>query len=134
MLERGTHHGEKRRVEFGVFNASMIEKLRADGILSMVGGGYAVDEHTDIYRIKHKDLDIFATVQDVPAILQAARAIGHTTEVVFPHWLAKIYDHGQTNKYIDVICATGNGLVQIDSTWYDRAPTATIGGQEVRIL
>src|SRR5262249_24440852 len=79
--------------------------LRDANIPFLVGGSYALEAYTEIDR-PTKDLDVFVQPSDCPAALAVLARAGYATEVVFPHWLAKVYSD---DDYLDVIFGSGNG-------------------------
>ena len=90
----------------------------------MIGGAYAMGYYTDLVR-DTKDLDLMLRPQDVSPALQACRDAGYEAELVFTHWLAKIWS---ANYFIDVIYRAGNGLGEVDDGWFSTAPAAEILG------
>jgi len=90
----------------------------------LIGGAYAMGYYTDLVR-DTKDLDLMLRPQDVSPALQACRDAGYEAELVFTHWLAKIWS---ANYFIDVIYRAGNGLGEVDDGWFSTAPAAEILG------
>jgi hypothetical protein len=56
--------------------------------------------------------------------------LGYRVELTFPHWLGKIY---MGRSYVDVIFSSGNGLVIVDTTWFEHAIEDLVLGQRVKI-
>lgn len=131
MSERYSTRSPEAQAQFETFGASVIDVLYAQGIPVMIGGGYAVDAYSGQRRKTHKDIDLFCPAESLTPALRTAESLGHTTEILYPHWLSKIYQSGNEAVYMDVIHATGNGLIQIDSPWLDRAKPAVIAGRQV---
>ncbi|MDQ6859933.1 MAG: nucleotidyltransferase family protein [Verrucomicrobiota bacterium] len=99
------------------FYCRAIETLREAKIPFMVGGAYAFGVYTGIHR-HTKDLDFFIRPVDVERTLQCFGRDGYTTEVTFPHWLAKVH---RGEDFLDLIFRAGNGLCEVDDSWFDRA-------------
>jgi hypothetical protein len=94
-----------------------------------VGGTYAYAHYTGIAR-PTKDLDLFVLRDQRDQVLDVLSAIGWTTEIAFPHWLAKAH-HGSHS--IDVIHGAGNGVAMVDEEWFARAPAASVLGVPTRL-
>ena len=67
----------------------------------VVSGAFALQVHTGIWRAT-KDLDLFLTPEDVPAVIRCLRKNGFRCEVKDPVWLHKAHRHG---FFIDLIPA-----------------------------
>ena len=111
------------------FFRTILEQFAQSGIPFLVGGGYAMKRHTGLKR-PARDLDLFVLPGDVERVLQHFAALGYRVELTFPHWLGKIY---MGRAYVDVIFSSGNGLVTVDSDWFDHAEEADALGQSVRV-
>jgi hypothetical protein len=91
----------------------------------LIGGGYAFEYFTGIHRRTTKDLDLFIRRRDVPGFLRAMEAGGFRTQLMFPHWLAKIH---VGEDWIDLIWSSGNGVAVVDDRWFEwSVPTALLG-------
>ena len=106
-----------------------MELLQNSDIPFLVGGAYAFGVYTGIQR-DTKDFDLFVQSKDVDRALEALRAGGYATEKTYPHWLAKA-KCGE--DVIDFIFAAGNGLCQVDSSWFQRACDGELLGMPVRL-
>jgi hypothetical protein len=95
----------------------------------LVGGAYAVEHYTGIFR-DTKDLDVFVHPRDSEAALEALAATGYRTELTFPHWLGKAFSG---DEVIDVIFSSGNGLAEVDVAWFRHAADGTVLGVSVRL-
>lgn len=111
------------------FYQGVLEALNDSGVDYMVGGAYAYHCYTGIRR-DTKDLDIFIHRRDFDRVGEVLKPLGHVTELTYPHWLGKIRDNGHL---IDLIFNSGNGIAEVDDTWFDYAPEATILDVPVRI-
>jgi hypothetical protein len=104
--------------------------FQASEVPFLVGGAYAFDYYTGIAR-HTKDLDVFLRSADVPHTMEAFKAKGYRTEMVFSHWLAKAY-HG--NDFIDLIFSSGNGLCDVDDVWFEHAVEGEVLGVRTRLV
>ena len=111
--------------ETEVFYRESMRTLVEAGIPFMVGGAYAFGVFTGISR-HTKDLDIFLRPADVERALDRFRADGFEAELTFPHWLAKVYCG---DDCLDLIFRAGNGLCEVDDSWFDRAREEDVLGE-----
>jgi hypothetical protein len=96
----------------------------------LLGGAYALSFYTGIER-HTKDCDLFLRESEVDAALAAFRAQGYRAEKTFPHWLAKAYCGSDC---IDLIYRSGNGLCDVDDSWFDRARSEEALGIRVKLV
>lgn len=96
----------------------------------VIGGAFAIHHHTGIWR-STKDLDFFLKPRDVPEAFRRLRAIGFTTSVEDPVWLAKAR---RGDHFVDLITGVGNACLTVDSSWIDRGPQEIVLGIPCRIL
>src|SRR5215211_7794728 len=99
------------------FYRETIGTLQEAELPFMIGGAYAFSVYTGIKR-HTKDLDFFVRPADVDRVLDQFRAAGYEAKRTFPHWLAKVKCDGDS---LDLIYRAGNGLCEIDDSWFDRA-------------
>src|SRR5205085_9359114 len=90
------------------------------------GGAYAFGVFTGVIR-HTKDLDFFIRPGDVQRALDCFARDGYHTELTFPHWLAKVKCG---DDCLDLIFRAGNGLCEIDDSWFSRAPRHPFLGLE----
>jgi hypothetical protein len=83
----------------------------------LVGGAYALALYTGIER-HTKDFDLFLRERDLDAALRAFERQKFDVERTHPHWLAKAYCG---DDCIDLIYRAGNGLCDVDDSWFERA-------------
>jgi hypothetical protein len=95
----------------------------------VIGGSYCLEAYTGNGR-HTKDLDVFVRSSDCPRVFQTLAAAGYATEIVFPHWLGKVY---YEDDFIDIIFSSGNGLCPVDDTWFDHAIDGEILQQPVKL-
>src|SRR5436305_320417 len=106
--------GRMEQRECDKFYRASMETLREANVPFLVGGAYAFGIYTGISR-DTKDFDLFLRPADVDRALTTLSTAGYDAEKTFPHWLAKVRcgEH-----VIDFIYAAGNGLCQVDDTWF----------------
>ena len=107
------------------FYRQSMRALQKAEVPFLVGGAYAFAVYTGIAR-HTKDLDIFLRERDLERALDSFRTDGYETEKTFPHWLAKAYC-GQ--DCIDLIFRAGNGLCDVDDSWFERARQQEVLGE-----
>jgi hypothetical protein len=112
----------------GLYRATL-SKLLDIGMPFMVGGGYAFRHYTGIERYA-KDMDVFVRPGDARAVLAALEPVGDGVELLFPHWLGKVYGG---DAFVDVVFSSGNGVAVVDDEWFAHAPAATVLGLPVRL-
>ena len=106
------------------FYRAMVEHLRDAGVRFLVGGAYALEHYTGIAR-RTKDLDLFVHPRERDGVLAVLASGGCATEVTSPVWLAKAFCG---DDYVDVIFSSGNGVAEVDDTWFEHAAEAEILG------
>ena len=77
-----------------------------------------------------KDFDLYVRPNDVKAAFRALAHAGYKTELRFPHWLAKATYEGDI---LDLIFRAGNGLCEVDDSWFDRAREDELLGVPVKL-
>jgi hypothetical protein len=96
----------------------------------LVGGTYALRSYTGIQR-PTKDLDLFCRQADYQEILRCLGRAGYRTEVTNPSWIAKIFDG---DRYIDLIFSSGNGICDVDESWFQFASIGWALGRRVLMM
>jgi len=104
--------------------------LQEHGLEPLVGGAYALREHTGIWR-DTKDLDLFLRKDRVKSALAALDRAGFRTELTDPLWLAKAFDG---DYFIDLIFSSGNGIATVDEEWRRRARVSRVLGRESLVV
>ncbi len=122
-------HGQQSTDGAMHFYRHVLEILNGAALPYLVGGAYAFHHYTGITR-PTKDLDLFVMRRDYPQIARLVDEAGYRCELTYPHWLAKI--HGP-DDFIDLIFSSGNGLVEVDETWFEQAPVMPILGWDSKI-
>jgi Nucleotidyl transferase of unknown function (DUF2204) len=83
----------------------------------LIGGAYVVEIYAGVSR-RTKDFDLYLRPQHVDLALDALKRAGYKTEKAFPHWLAKA---GRGRDRVDLIFRAGNGLCEVDDSWFEHA-------------
>jgi hypothetical protein len=106
------------------FYESGMRLLRGNGVAFLVGGAYAFARYTGIVR-ETKDFDLFVRPADVDLTLEIFQRNGYRAQKTHSHWLAKAYDG---ENLIDIIYRAGNGLCEVDDSWFARAANEEVLG------
>ena len=101
------------------FYLDSMKVLHEAGVDFLVGGAYSLAHHAGVIR-HTKDFDIFVRKSDLHRALGAFERSGYRTELVFPHWLAKTFKP-RSEDFVDIIFSSGNGLCDVDDSWFDYA-------------
>lgn len=112
------------------FYRDAIRVMEEGGVPFLVGGAYALAVYTGIER-RTKDFDLFLREADLDAALAAFAAQGYRAERTFPHWLAKAFCGGDC---IDLIYRAGNGLCDVDDSWFAQARPEQALGLPVKLV
>jgi hypothetical protein len=96
----------------------------------LVGGSHAFLEYTGIVR-NTKDFDLFLRRDDLDRAMDALEAAGYRTELTFPHWLGKAWQH---EDFVDLVFSSGNGICRVDDGWFDNAVETQVLGMPVKIV
>jgi hypothetical protein len=111
------------------FYCRVLTALTDAGIQFLIGGAYALERYTGIWR-DTKDLDIFIRPADSERALDALAAVGCRTELTFPHWLGKAYCG---EYFADLIFSSGNGTARVDDEWFHCSVDAEMLGRRVKL-
>jgi len=111
------------------FYRAVLEFLNEGGFHYLVGGGHALKQYAGTLRVS-KDLDLFVRRADLSSLLEWLSDKGFLTELSFPHWLAKA-KFGR--DYVDLIFRAGNGLCEVDDSWFERARDDKLLGLDVKL-
>lgn len=95
----------------------------------LIGGAYMVQVCGGVSR-STKDFDLYIRPNHVEAALEALARAGYKTELTFPHWLAKATYEGDM---LDLIFRAGNGLCEVDDSWFDRGRDDELMGVPVKL-
>jgi hypothetical protein len=112
------------------FYRRTLHVLSDAGVPFLVGGSHAFLEYTGIVR-NTKDFDLFLRRDDLDRAMDALQAAGYRTELTFPHWLGKAWQH---EDFVDLVFSSGNGVCQVDDGWFDNAVETQVLGMPVKIV
>jgi hypothetical protein len=112
------------------FYRRTLHVLSDGGVPFLVGGSHAFLQYTGIVRTT-KDFDVFLRRADVERAMEALRAAGYRTELTFPHWLAKAWQH---DDVVDLVFNSGNGICAVDDAWFEHAVETQVLGMPVKIV
>src|SRR6266705_4588082 len=115
-----------KRAEF--YRRSM-QVLQNANIPFLIAGASAVRFYTGVSR-RTKDFDLHLRPHHVDAALDAFARAGYKTAKIFPHWLAKAKCG---RDCVDLIFRAGNGLCEVDDSWFDRAHDQDFLGLTVKL-
>jgi hypothetical protein len=121
---------EESAQDTNAFYRRTLHVLSDGGVPFLVGGSHAFLEYTGIVR-DTKDFDLFLRRSDVDRAMESLRAAGYRTELTFPHWLAKAWQH---DDFVDLVFNSGNGLCAVDDVWFDHAVETQVLGMPVKIV
>ena len=122
----GAIHGEGKANEF---HRRSVAALNAADVPFLIGGAYMVEVCGGVSR-STKDFDLYVRPKHVKAALRALARAGYKTELTFQHWLAKGTYKGDI---VDLIFRAGNGLCEVDDSWFDRARDDELLGVPVKL-
>jgi hypothetical protein len=111
------------------FHRRTVAVLQAADIPFLIGGAYVVEVYAGVSR-STKDFDLYIRPNHAKAALNALAGAGYETELTFPHWLAKAIYGGDK---LDLIFRAGNGLCEVDDSWFDRARDDELLGLHVKL-
>jgi hypothetical protein len=111
------------------FHRKSVAALHAAEVPFLIGGAYMVEVCGGVSR-STKDFDLYVRPNHVEAALRALAREGYKTELTFPHWLAKATYEGDI---LDLIFRAGNGLCEVDDSWFDRARGDELLGVPVKL-
>ena len=111
------------------FHRRSVAAFHAAEVPFLIGGAYMVEVCGGVSR-STKDFDLYVRPNHVEAALHALARAGYKTELTFPHWLAKATYEGDV---VDLIFRAGNGLCEVDDSWFDRARDDELLGMPVKL-
>ena len=115
-----------KRAEF--YRRSM-QVLQNANIPFLIAGAGAVRFYTGVSR-QTKDFDLHLRPHHIDGALDAFAHAGYKTEKTFPHWLAKAK---RGRNCVDLIFRAGNGLCEVDDSWFERAHDEDVLGVTVKL-
>jgi predicted nucleotidyltransferase len=111
------------------FHRRSMAALQEASVPFLIGGAYVVEAYAGVSR-RSKDFDLYVRPPHVDAAIDVLARAGYKTEKTFPHWLAKA---GRGRDYIDLIFRAGNGLCEVDDSWFERAQDGELLGLHVKL-
>jgi hypothetical protein len=111
------------------FHRKSVAALQTANIPFLIGGAYVVEAYAAVTR-RTKDFDLYIRPPDVDAAIGALAHAGYKVEKTFPHWLAKA-ERGP--DCVDLIFRAGNGLCEVDDSWFERAYDDELLGLPVKL-
>lgn len=111
------------------FYRDVLNCLNKASLPYLVGGSYALNHYTGVTR-RSADFDVYIPRADYGRISRALAQAGYSTELSYPHWLAKIRSGGDV---IDLVFNSGNGITEVDEAWFDFSVPAKVFGVEANI-
>jgi hypothetical protein len=112
------------------FYRDVLERMRAEGVPSLVGGAYALARYTGVSR-DTKDLDLFVRPVDFDRALRLHAAAGFETEVTSRVWLGKARCG---DDFVDIIFSSGNAIAEVDDAWFSHAEDGEVLGVPVKLV
>src|SRR5213594_464910 len=119
----------KRKNSPNDFHRRSVAALQAANVPFLIGGAYVVEAYAGVSR-RTKDFDLYVQPRDVRAAMDALARARYETEMTFPHWLAKA---GRGQDHVDLIFRAGNGLCEVDDSWFERARDDELLGLQVNL-
>ena len=119
----------KTKSSLSDFHLRSVAALQDRDVPFLIGGAYVVEAYAGVSR-RTKDFDLFVRPRHVDAALEALASAGYTTDLTFPHWLAKA-KFGR--DYVDLIFRAGNGLCEVDDSWFERAHDDELFGLDIKL-
>src|ERR1051326_574086 len=119
----------KPKTSLNQFDRSSVTALQDAHVPFLIGGAYVVEAYAGVSR-RTKDFDLYVRPNHVRAALDALACAGYETELTLPHWLAKAK---RGRNYVDLIFRAGNGLCEVDNSWFERANDDQLLGLHVKL-
>jgi len=120
---------EKAKSSPNDFHRRSVAALQAANVPFLIGGAYVVEAFAGVSR-RTKDFDLYIRPRHVCAAMDALARAGYKAEMTFPHWLAKA---GRGRDCVDLIFRAGNGLCEVDDSWFERAHDDELLGLRVKL-
>lgn len=120
---------EKTEQSLSFYRDAMRVLLGAE-VPFLVGGAYALAIYTGIER-HTKDFDLFLREDDIGDAMRGFERQNFRVERTHPHWLAKAFCG---EDCIDLIYRAGNGLCDVDDSWFERARADEALGVPVKLV
>src|SRR6266480_6979694 len=120
---------EKAKSSPNDFHRRSVAALQAANVPFLIGGAYVVEAFAGVSR-RTKDFDLYIRPRHVRAAMDALAGAGYKAEMTFPHWLAKA---ACGRDCVDLIFRAGNGLCEVEDSWFERAHDDELLGLQVKL-
>ena len=120
---------EKTAQSLSFYRDAMRVLLDAD-VPFLLGGAYALALYTGIER-HTKDFDLFLRETDLDRAMRGFERQNFRVDRTHPHWLAKAYCG---DDCIDLIYRAGNGLCDVDESWFERGRSDEALGVAIKLV
>src|SRR5881296_2217766 len=120
---------KRRKDKSNRLHRRSVVALQDTDIPFLIGGAYVVEVYAGVSR-QTKDFDLYLRPQHVDLALDALKSAGYKTKKTFPHWLAKA---SRGRDHVDMIFRAGNGLCEVDDSWFERAHGHEFLGLSVKL-
>src|SRR5437867_5491397 len=121
--------GRKTKSSLDDFHLRSVTALQDANVPFLIGGAYVVEVYAGVSR-RTKDFDLYVRPNHAEAALKALACAGYATDLTFPHWLAKAK---RGRDCVDLIFRAGNGLCEVDDSWFQRAHDDELLGLHVKL-
>ena len=111
------------------FYKDVLKILNENRVPYLIGGSVALAHYMHLTRTP-KDLDLFLRKEDCDLAMRVLGEYGYRTEVLHGHWLAKAW---YEDLFIDLIFCSGNGIAQVDDTWFANSVSVRMWKMPVRL-
>jgi hypothetical protein len=115
------------------FYLESLDLLNRSRIPYLVGGAFALRHYAHIVR-NTKDLDVFVLPTDARRAIKLFERHGFNADLIFPHWLGKVFNPVDSTAFVDLIFGSGNGLCAVDQQWFDHAVEGEVFGRTARLV
>ncbi len=120
---------EKAKSSPNDFHRRSVAALQAANVPFLIGGAYVVEAFAGVSR-RTKDFDLYIRPRHVRAAMDALAGAGYKAEMTFPHWLATA---ACGRDCVDLIFRAGNGLCEVDDSWFERGHDDELLGLQVKL-
>src|SRR5205823_6962930 len=121
--------GRKTKSSLDDFHLRSVTALQDANVPFLIGGAYVVEVYSGVSR-RSKDFDLYVRPHHVGGAMNALARADYKTEMTFPHWLAKAK---RGRDCVDLIFRAGNGLCEVDDSWFARARDDELMGLQVKL-
>lgn len=130
LPDTATHAAPDEALDFYLESLELLNRSR---IPYLIGGAYALKHYANIVRYT-KDLDVFVRRADARRAIKFFERHGFNAELIFPHWLGKVFSPVDSTAFVDLIFGSGNGLCPVDDQWFEHAVEGEVFGLPARLV